>query len=448
MGLYDEPTRAVTPFVLEATGATAAPPRLDGAAQLTHWVLDQRTPLVIPDVAGERRFAGEMAYLQSRGRPRRLLPPAHHPAPAGRHAPRGQPAAPRLRRRRHRLPVAGGQPGRARHRRCPDVRRAGGGTGRGARAPAHARASEQLLRAISPALDVRDVFQQVAAIARSLVPHDMVSLPLIDEDGRHVIVHAVAGSDVTFPARVPLPDHMQALVHEPWDFIVHPDLQADPRERVMPPGQAGYRARLVVPIRIQGRLAGALDFFSFEPDRYSEADVPTAQRIADHVALALAHQRLAEEARRVSEATAHAAVLERRVTSLTAEVHALGGHQRVVGPSASWRAVMKQAAQVAATDTTVLLLGESGTGKRWSRAASIGRPHGTRGPFVAINCAALPDSCSNRTLRPRARGVHGRDERPPRPARTGRQRRAVPGRSQRNEPGRAGKFLRVLQERE
>jgi transcriptional regulator with PAS, ATPase and Fis domain len=65
---------------------------------------------------------------------------------------------------------------------------------------------------------------------------------------------------------------------------------------------------------------------------------------------------------------------------------------RPVGQSPAWCEVLKRAIQVAATDTTTCLEGESGVGKevvaRFIHRASPRR----RGPFVAINCAALPDS--------------------------------------------------------
>jgi two-component system response regulator AtoC len=67
------------------------------------------------------------------------------------------------------------------------------------------------------------------------------------------------------------------------------------------------------------------------------------------------------------------------------------GPFRGIGQSPEWRQVLRQAAQVAVTDTTVFLQGESGTGKevvaRFIHRASPRK----RGPFVAINCAALPD---------------------------------------------------------
>ena len=66
-------------------------------------------------------------------------------------------------------------------------------------------------------------------------------------------------------------------------------------------------------------------------------------------------------------------------------------HLQVVGESAEWREVLRKATQVATTDTTVLITGESGTGKevvaRFIHAASARKS----GPFVALNCAALPE---------------------------------------------------------
>jgi len=79
---------------------------------------------------------------------------------------------------------------------------------------------------------------------------------------------------------------------------------------------------------------------------------------------------------------------ELRLDALIDEVRLTG---RAVGQSPAWRAVLKSAIQVAATDTTTCLQGESGVGKEVV-ARVIHRASPRRcGPFVAINCAALPD---------------------------------------------------------
>jgi transcriptional regulator with GAF, ATPase, and Fis domain len=95
--------------------------------------------------------------------------------------------------------------------------------------------------------------------------------------------------------------------------------------------------------------------------------------------------------RQFAEQRARAEQLELRVRSLTEELDSSSGYGRVIGESAEWKGVLKRAAQVAETDTTVLLTGESGTGKeviaRFIHRASPRKD----APFLAVNCAALPE---------------------------------------------------------
>src|SRR5713226_2684164 len=101
---------------------------------------------------------------------------------------------------------------------------------------------------------------------------------------------------------------------------------------------------------------------------------------------------------RMSRGTDHAAAAsgqverparESRLDALIDDVSLTG---RAVGQSPAWRAVLKRAIQVAATDTTTCLQGESGVGKEVV-ARVIHRASPRRcGPFVAINCAALPEA--------------------------------------------------------
>src|SRR4029450_8725650 len=62
-----------------------------------------------------------------------------------------------------------------------------------------------------------------------------------------------------------------------------------------------------------------------------------------------------------------------------------------VGASKAWRDVIRRATQVAATEATTCLQGESGTGKEVLARFIHQRSPRWRGPFIAINCAALPE---------------------------------------------------------
>jgi transcriptional regulator with GAF, ATPase, and Fis domain len=134
-----------------------------------------------------------------------------------------------------------------------------------------------------------------------------------------------------------------------------------------------------------------LAFVAFARGLYTEPDLFVARRIRDRLTLHFTHGRGAEAARRAAEANERASQLAMRVRALTEELNARSGYRRVVGNSPSWRQALTEATQVASTETTVLLQGESGTGKevlaRFIHRASSRQA----GPFVALNCAALPE---------------------------------------------------------
>src|SRR5262249_40213996 len=111
----------------------------------------------------------------------------------------------------------------------------------------------------------------------------------------------------------------------------------------------------------------------------------------DHITVAVSHEQLAAAARSVAEAHARAERLESRVQVLTTELARQSSRRRVGGHSASWLGNLRQAAQVAAARTTVLLSGESGTGKEVVARFIHHASSRASGPFLALNCAALPE---------------------------------------------------------
>jgi transcriptional regulator with GAF, ATPase, and Fis domain len=326
-----------------------------------------------------------------------------------------------------------------------------------------------LLNVLAQSLDVQEVFSRISAVARQAVPHDCLLFGLVTADGERYRIVAVSedepGAALLGKSFAP---PSPGLAQE--DFAIFRHLRVTPGkteglagvvrtassgadERFEwhpgPPWVAmGYPSWLRLTVRLRGDVLGFLNFLSRAPDSYTEADVPAARRIADLVALAFAHERLAEEERRRAEAQERAAQLEGRVARLAAELEAAEGH-RAIGASKPWREVLAQAAKVAPAETTVLLTGESGTGKevvahlihRGSRRAD--------GPFVALNCAALPEALLESELFGYEKGAFTGAV----SARAGRVEQAAGGTLFLDEVGEMSpavqaKFLRVLQERE
>ncbi len=88
---------------------------------------------------------------------------------------------------------------------------------------------------------------------------------------------------------------------------------------------------------------------------------------------------------------------ERKIHSLTAEaeylrdsVKALGGFDQIIGQSAALKEVLRDVNQVAGTDTTVLILGETGTGKELIARAIHAASRRQNRPLITVNCAAIP----------------------------------------------------------
>jgi formate hydrogenlyase transcriptional activator len=70
----------------------------------------------------------------------------------------------------------------------------------------------------------------------------------------------------------------------------------------------------------------------------------------------------------------------------------LAAANEIVGESAALKSVLQQVARVAPTDTTVLILGETGTGKEMIARAIYERSKRSKRPFIRVNCAAIPSS--------------------------------------------------------
>jgi transcriptional regulator with GAF, ATPase, and Fis domain len=295
--------------------------------------------------------------------------------------------------------------------------------------------------------ELHHIFDRISHIARKVLPHDAMMLPVFMNDGVHARRYVSSGfGPTTVPEVVEIPE----VLRDPnWDYNVVDDLTQDPTGSSPYVARLGFRSALRLPIRLDGKVVAGVAFISRTLGAFSVDDVPAARRVTHRIALSLARERGLDAAKRADEASERASRLESRVQALTEELNARDGFHRVVGKSANWRQVLTLASQVAATDTTVLLLGESGTGKevvaRFLHRGSTRK----NGPFVALNCAALPEQLLESELFGYERGAFTGAM----VSRAGKIEQAAGGVLFLDEVGEMSpavqaKFLRVLQERE
>ena len=146
----------------------------------------------------------------------------------------------------------------------------------------------------------------------------------------------------------------------------------------------GIRSFCMVPLTTARRRLGALAVGSLHEQLYDAGDLAFLHQVAKQVAVAvenaLAFQHIAELNDKLAKENVY---LEDEIRT----EHHFGD---IIGESAALKRMLKQVEIVAPTDSTVLILGETGTGKELLARAIHNRSSRREGTFVKINCAAIP----------------------------------------------------------
>src|SRR3989441_2008183 len=155
-----------------------------------------------------------------------------------------------------------------------------------------------------------------------------------------------------------------------------------PGDEIMVAG--GVRAYLCVRLMVRGRAIGALLLQSFAPNRYSPEDVPLLEEVAKQIALAVENMRAYEEIARLR------AKLEEENRYLQEEIKSDHNFEEIVGQSRAIKEVFKTIEAVAPAGATVLITGETGTGKELVARALHNLSPRRGKALIKVNCAALP----------------------------------------------------------
>jgi transcriptional regulator with GAF, ATPase, and Fis domain len=309
----------------------------------------------------------------------------------------------------------------------------------------------EVARVLATSLNVAEIFDRLAAAVRPVLDFDIMATSFVDSESIAPWLHVADGwtvpersdrfEDFSFGTR--LLSREPVLMRE-CESELDPTYPAD--RRIL---EDKIRSFVAVPLIFGEKVGACLGFAKRQPDWFDTSDLEVVEEIAQHVVVAIQHQRLAEEQRRLAIAEGRAQQLERRVQRLRGALSEPYGFGRILGQAPSLREALERAAQVAPQETPVLLTGESGTGKELVAQAIHYASRRADGPCVAINCAALPETLIESELFGHERGAFtGADKQKP-----GRFELAAGGTLFLDEVGELAaavqaKLLRVLQERE
>ncbi len=161
----------------------------------------------------------------------------------------------------------------------------------------------------------------------------------------------------------------------------------------------GFRSICAVPLVVRGLSIGGITIGSLTPEQYSEADADFLMEVAGQIAIAVDNMKAHGEVESLK------ARFEAEAVYLQEEIKTEHNFEEIIGQSAPIRQLLKKLEQVAPTDATVLIHGETGTGKELLARAVQDRSRRKDRPLVKVNCGSIPSGLVESELFGHERGA-------------------------------------------
>jgi formate hydrogenlyase transcriptional activator len=242
---------------------------------------------------------------------------------------------------------------------------------------------------ITSSLNLREVLRAIAANIREVIHADLVTVSLPEGESGKIRVFAV-----DFP-------HGKGLIKE--DLLVAPSAATKKAMDTLKPvvldsrdydkcvsgateiaAAEGLKAKCIIPLVNRDRVLGLLCPSRTTETPFVPEDVDFLSRASGQIAIAI------ENALAYHEISELKDKLAQEKLYLEEEIRSDSGFERIIGKSAPLKHVLQLVETVAPSDSTVLLLGETGTGKELIARAIHDRGRRKDRTFVKLNCAAIP----------------------------------------------------------
>lgn len=248
----------------------------------------------------------------------------------------------------------------------------------------------RMTNAMVSKLELRELFSAVSLSLREVVPQEYASLLLYDSEQNRFRLHALDFPDnkgllaeglttdaTDSPAAVALRTKRPVVAGEE-------ELAAFEHEVIRLLVQKGFKSLCSLPLLSKDRALGCLSLGSRRAEAFSPSDVEFLSQVAGQIALAVANSLAYQEITQLKDR------LAKEKLYLEEEIQTAYNFEEIVGESKPLKRLLKQVQTVAPTDSTVLILGETGSGKELIARALHNLSDRKDRTFVKLNCAAIP----------------------------------------------------------
>ena len=238
--------------------------------------------------------------------------------------------------------------------------------------------------------DLHDLLQEISNSLQRLVKHDYASLSLYDPEVRQFRLYALdfprssglIREQIIFSADGS--PHGVAMRSGKPLLVNRLDTRQYPADITQWLVSEGILSACWVPLQRGNRSIGVLNVASFQEEAFDRNEMELLGQVALQIVVAV------ENALAFREITDLKNQLNEEKNYLEDEIRSEYTYDEIVGESPAWKKVLQQIETVAPTDATVLLMGETGTGKELIARAIHERSRRRERTFVKMSCAAVP----------------------------------------------------------
>jgi formate hydrogenlyase transcriptional activator len=238
-------------------------------------------------------------------------------------------------------------------------------------------------------LELRDLLESISASMRRVMQCDAVGVHLPDSDGSHLRIYALDFPEskgfLREEALVPIQDTGPGIVFRTREPLVGaPGQGTSSHVQCSAAIDEGLKFACLLPLISRNRVLGVLALGRRQDNNFTRDDVDFLMQVAGQLAIAMDNAFAYGEIANLKDKLAQEKLY------LEDEIRSQMNFDEIVGSSPTLRRALQQVETVAPTDSAVLILGETGTGKELIARAIHNLSRRKNGTFVKLNCAAIP----------------------------------------------------------